>query len=232
MREGGFWHSFPNSLDDPYVTVKLVTLVAFPPEVVMPIFPLTAPLGTMAVTVVSLTTVKVVAFTPPKATDVVCVRLTPVIVTDVPTVPLVGVKLVICGVTRNFLLVLILPPGVVTVTDPVVAPLGTVVVISASETTVNVAFVPLKLTLVAPVRLVPRILTAVPTLPDDGRVCRDARSPTDKLKTVPALIAPPGTLSHRDCHLCLEPAPPERFARQCSQFVRKSCTASSVYPLG
>ena len=46
---------------------------------------------------------------------------------------------------------------------PVVAPVGTVVVISEAETTVNVAAVPLNVTLVAPVKFVPRILTAVPT---------------------------------------------------------------------
>jgi hypothetical protein len=42
------------------------------------------------------------------------------------------------------------PPGVTTWTVPVVAPAGTVVVISDGETTVNVAGVPLKVTLVAP----------------------------------------------------------------------------------
>jgi len=51
-------------------------------------------------------------------------------VTTVPTGPLAGVKLVICGVTRNFLLLVSVPPVVVTVTDAVVAPLGTVAVIN------------------------------------------------------------------------------------------------------
>jgi len=55
--------------------------------------------------------------------------------------------------------------GVVTVTKPVVAPVGTVVVMSERETTVNTAAVPLKLTLVAPVRPVPGISTAAPALP-------------------------------------------------------------------
>lgn len=54
--------------------------------------------------------------------------------------------------------------GVVTLTFPVVAPEGTVVVISELETTVKVADVPLNLTLVAPVSPVPTILTAAPTL--------------------------------------------------------------------
>jgi hypothetical protein len=51
--------------------VKLVALVAVPPGVVMTIFPVFAPAGTVAVTCVSEFTVKVVAFTPPKVTFVV-----------------------------------------------------------------------------------------------------------------------------------------------------------------
>jgi len=45
------------------------------------------------------------------------------------------------------------PLGVVTCTLPVVAPVGTVVVIWVSDTTVNAAEVPLKVTSVEPVRL-------------------------------------------------------------------------------
>jgi len=81
--------------------------------------------------------------------------------------------------------------GMVTSTVPVVAPVGTVVVISDSETTVKVAALPLKLTLVAPVRSVPRILTAAPTLPEVGCVSTNRPRPTDSLKTVPASLAPP-----------------------------------------
>jgi hypothetical protein len=44
------------------------------------------------------------------------------------------------------------PLGVVTVSLPVDAPAGTVVVTSVEETTVNTAGVPLKLTLLAPAR--------------------------------------------------------------------------------
>jgi hypothetical protein len=50
-------------------TVKVPELEAVPPRVVMAIFPVTAPLGTLAVTVVSFTFVKL-AFTPPKVTIV------------------------------------------------------------------------------------------------------------------------------------------------------------------
>jgi len=68
------------------------------------------------------------------------------------------------------------PLGVTTWTAPVVAPAGTVVVISELETTSKTAPVPLKVTLVAPVRWVPRILTAVPTEPEVGSVSQTVPS--------------------------------------------------------
>ncbi len=108
--------------------MKLVALDAVPPGVVITIFPVFAPVGTVAVTCVSEFTVKLVAATPPKVTFVACVRLTPVIVTTVPTGPLGGLKVLSCGVTRNVLLLVSVPLLVVTVTGPVVAPLGTVAV--------------------------------------------------------------------------------------------------------
>jgi hypothetical protein len=57
------------------------------------------------------------------------------------------------------------PLDVITWTLPVVAPARPVVVISEPEATVNVPAMPLKVTLVAPVRLVPRIFT----VPSAGR---------------------------------------------------------------
>jgi hypothetical protein len=62
---------------------------------------------------------------------------------------------------------------------------GTVVVIKELETTLKTAAAPLNVTLVAPVRLVPRILTAAPTLPEVVCVSTNGPSPTDRLKTVP-----------------------------------------------
>lgn len=148
----------------PALTVKAPELLTVPPGVVTAIFPVIAPMGTVAVSCVSEFTVKVVAATPPKVTLVVCLRLTPVIVTTVPTGLLVGLKLVICGITRKITLLVNVPLGVTTVTLPVVASVGTVVVISELDTTLNVASVPLKLTLVVPVRSVARIMTVAPTL--------------------------------------------------------------------
>jgi hypothetical protein len=99
-----------------------------PPGVVIPIFPVIALLGTVAVTCMSEFTVNVVAFAPPKVTFVVCLRLTPVMVTTVSIAPLDGLKFVICGVTRNLLLLFNVPRDVVTLTKPEVAPLGTAAV--------------------------------------------------------------------------------------------------------
>src|SRR5580658_7120039 len=99
-------------------------------------------------------------------------------------------------VTRKGKLLTSMRFGVVTLSLPVVAPVGTVVVISELDTTLNLAAVPLKVTLVAPFKFVPRIVTAVPTLPEIGLVSTNGPSPTPRLKTVPqprlhALLVPP-----------------------------------------
>ena len=66
-----------------------------------------------------------------KVTAVAPVKLVPVMTTLVPTEPLVGLKLVIVGkpMAVKFLALVAVPPGVVTVIGPVVAPFGTVAVI-------------------------------------------------------------------------------------------------------
>ena len=56
------------------------------------------------------------------------------------------------------------PLGVVTLMFPVLAPLGKTAVICVLLFTVNVAAVPLKETLVAPVKLVPVMVTVFPEL--------------------------------------------------------------------
>jgi len=73
------------------------------------------------------------------------------------------------------------PPGVAIWIAPAVAPDGTLVVISIAETTVNGAAVPLKLTLAAPVRFVPRIVTGDPTGTELGTGLMKGGSPTDRL---------------------------------------------------
>jgi hypothetical protein len=83
-----------------------------------------------------------------------------------------------------------------TLTVPVVAPNGTLALISDGETTSNLAGVPLKVTKVASVRWFPKIVTDVRNLPEVGRVSTKGRSPTFRLKTVPQppeqlLLVPP-----------------------------------------
>ena len=113
---------------NPYgVTVKVPKLVSDPPAVVTVIFPVLAPLGTVAVTLLSELTVNVAAFTP-RVTFVVCVRPVPLMVTMVPTLPLDGEKLLMVGVTLNCWMLARLPLGRTTVTVPVFAPLGTLTV--------------------------------------------------------------------------------------------------------
>ena len=66
------------------------------------------------------------ALTPLKRTDVAPVNVVPLIVTLLPTRPLVGVKFVIFGATVKLAALVAVPPGVVTLSGPVVAAAGTV----------------------------------------------------------------------------------------------------------
>jgi hypothetical protein len=71
-------------------------------------------------------TVKLAALNPLNVTAVVPVKFKPLIVTAVPTAPLGGVKLVIVGATVKSVALVAVPPSVVTLTGPDVAPVGTV----------------------------------------------------------------------------------------------------------
>lgn len=131
-----------------------------------------APLGTVALINVSETTETVVAATRLNVTWLAPVKCVPVIETVVPIGPLVGVNDEIVGaaggvvVTVKAVVLVPVPPLVVTAIGPLVAPPGTVALIEASEATENVAaVVPLKVTLVAPVKPEPTIDTLVPTAP-------------------------------------------------------------------
>src|SRR5947208_9885184 len=68
-------------------------------------------------------------------------------------------------VTVKLFVLVAVPPGVVTLSGPVVAPVGTVAWIVVAEVTVKLALTPLNVTVVAPVKLVPLIVTLVPTGP-------------------------------------------------------------------
>src|SRR5437867_3208759 len=152
------------------MTVKALPLTPVPAPFVALMVPVVAPLGTVVSIRLSEATVKLAAV-PLKATAVVPVKLLPVRVTAVPTAPLVGANEAIAGgtepagVTEKLLVLVPVPASVVALMVPVVAPLGTVVSIRLSETTVKLAAAPLKATAVAPVKLLPVRVTAVPTAP-------------------------------------------------------------------
>jgi len=148
-------------------TVNALGLVAVPPGVVTLSGPVVAPAGTVAWIAVAEVTVKL-ELTPLNVTAVAPVKFVPLIVTLVPTSPLVGVTLVIVGAltTVNTPVVVAVPPGVLTLSGPVVAPVGTVSWIVVSEVTVKgAALTPLNVTAVAPVKFVPLIVTIVPSGP-------------------------------------------------------------------
>jgi len=114
------------------VTVKLLGVsdadVAVPPAVVTDTRPVEAPAGTIAVIFMSVLTVKLAAV-PLKLTAVAPLKPVPLMTTLVPTTPLVGLKLVIVGVTVKFVVLVAVPPAVVTAIGPVVAAAETMAVI-------------------------------------------------------------------------------------------------------
>src|SRR6266480_2841072 len=190
------------------ITVKLAALLAVPPGVVTLIGPLVAPAGTVAVIAVAEFTVKL-ALVPLNSTAEAPLKLVPLIVTLVPTGPLLGVKLVIVGglITVKLLALLAVPSGVVTLIGPLVAPAGTVVVIAVAELTVKLALVPLNSTAVAPVKLVPLMVTLVPTGPLLGvkleivgglmtvKLAALLAVPSEVVTLIGPLVAPAGTVA-------------------------------------
>jgi hypothetical protein len=150
------------------IAVKLLLLQAVPSAVFTLIQPLSAPPGTVAVICVSDTTVKL-AGTRKKVAPVAPVKFVPVIVTVVPIVPLDGVNKLMCGVTVKLAVDTAEPKELVSVTGPLVAPLGTLALNCVSEIAhIVVAGVPLKLTPVVPVKFVPLSVTVQSTDPFPG----------------------------------------------------------------
>jgi hypothetical protein len=157
------------------LTVKFAALVAVPPGVVTLIFPVVAPVGTVAVICVAEFTVNEVAVVVLNFTEVVVkpvpLKFVPVILTDVPTGPKAGVNEVIVGAattTKSVVLVAV-PMVFVTLILPVVAPVGTIAVIDVAEFSVKeVAVVLLNLTAVVHPKFVPVMATLVPMGPTVG----------------------------------------------------------------
>jgi hypothetical protein len=188
------------------VTGKAVGLTAGPPGAVTVIVPVVAPAGTVAVIFVLEVTVKVVAEVPLKLTAVLPVRFVPLMVTTVPTGPLAGENEVKVGGGATLNVLVAAPPGVVTVNEPVTAPVGTVVLIWVSEITLKVAVLLLKnLTDVVPVKLVPLIVTGRPMAPLDGdsevmagfrvKVLALVAVPLEFVTVMLPVVAPEGTIA-------------------------------------
>ena len=153
--------------------VNAAVLVAVPPTVVTATsFAPTAPAGVTAVMEVELTTTTLVAATPPTFTVAPARKLVPVRVMVLPAAsgPALGVTDVSVGAAAyvNALVLVTVPPRVCTKTlatifvEPVI-PVGVLAVIEVGLTTTTlVAATPFTFTLVAPVKLVPVIVKAVP----------------------------------------------------------------------
>ena len=110
------------------MTVKFTALFAVPPAVMTAIFPVVAPPGTE----VLLTTLNVDAAVPLNFTVVAPVKFIPVSVTLCPMGPLLGMKALMVGATIKFVLLVAVPPAVVTVMGPLVAPTGIVSVMTVT----------------------------------------------------------------------------------------------------
>lgn len=102
-----------------------------------------------------------------KRTALIPVKLVPLICTEEPTGPVAGVNVVIVGtwVTMKSVALVPVPLALAIVMRPVVAPVGTVVVICVLELTVNAAFTPLNFTVTVPLKSAPVIVTLEPTGP-------------------------------------------------------------------
>jgi len=146
------------------ITVKLAALVVKPPGVVTTIFPVVAPAGTVAVMVVSLTTVKG-AVMPLNNTVEAVVRFVPLrmMLAPNPAPALVGMnELIVDGSgTVKFVALVAVPPGVITLIGPLVVPDCTLAVIMLLDTRLKIAAVPLNFTTEALLKLLPVSVTTV-----------------------------------------------------------------------
>src|SRR5215470_1615292 len=131
------------------VTVKLEPLLCAPPREVTTTFPVVAPAGTVAVMLLALQVLTVAGV--PLNVTVPCdvPKFEPAMTTEDPTAPVLGVRLLMLGVTVN-VTPLLAWQLTVTMTLPLVAPAGTVAVMLLALQLVEVAGVPLKVTELVP----------------------------------------------------------------------------------
>ncbi len=184
---------------DGVVTSKLVELVAVPPGVVTRILPSVAPEGTVAVILVEEFRVNG-ADTLLNVTELTLTKLVPLMVTEVPTGPELGENELIVGldglVTLKLVELVAVPPGVVTRILPSVAAVGTVAVILVEEFTVNGADTLLNVTELTLTKLVPLMVTEVPTGPEVGENELIVGAGTEVTSKLVELVAvPPGVVT-------------------------------------
>jgi hypothetical protein len=168
---------------------------------VIVIGPVVAPAGTVAVIWMEALTVKVAA-RPLNWTDEAPWKFAPVMTMVAPATPDEGLKEVIAGdVTSKRLALVKVVAGATTATGPVVAPEGTVPVTWLSESTVKLAPKPSKVTLVAPVKPLPVIVTAAPVGPEVGekgvtvKLVGSVNVPPGAVTTIGPVDAPGGTVA-------------------------------------
>src|ERR1051326_4743286 len=101
--------------------------------------------------------VKSVLAAPPNTTPVAPLNLVPVIDTLVPPLPNPGENVAIVGGTKKFVVVVLVPAGVVSVIGPLEAFAGTVAWTSVSEVGAKLAITPLNFTPVVPVKNLPEM---------------------------------------------------------------------------
>lgn len=148
---------------------KSADAVAVPAGVEMLMGPVVTLAGTVAWTFVADRLLNDAAGVVPKRTAVAPARFAPLMVTTVPAAPIAGENSVIAAdEIENVPSATPVLAGVTTEMSPVAAFGGTVTVIEVAVTDVGVASVPLNFAAVAPVKLVPVIVTTVPAAPDVG----------------------------------------------------------------
>jgi hypothetical protein len=107
-----------------------------------------------------------------------------------------GTKLAIVGVgssTVKTVVLVVVPPGVLIATKPLVAPVGTTKVSVAASTTVKLpTLAPFSVTALAPVRLVPVTVTVTPTRPLLGVKLTSVGAGVVIVNVAGADVPPPG----------------------------------------
>ena len=151
------------------ITVKLAALELVPATLITLIGPDVAPAGTVARSSVSLSTVKLAAV-PLNVTALAVLKLVPWTITSAPIGPVAGLNalMVGSGITTKLEALVAVPAGLVTLIAPEVAPAGAVARSRVSLSTVKLAAVPLNVTALALVKLLPWTVTSAPIGPVAG----------------------------------------------------------------